>query len=116
MKQPDREGDPEAGLWSTDFTNPPRQVMRGWVPWFERGPGNQLYALEGRGDLDAILWRVSLTDGRRERVGTLPLMNSYWIVIDLFPNFHFDVSPDGRRVVFSMLSAQASVGMLERAK
>ena len=42
IESPSKENDPNAGIWVTDFKNPPRQIFRGWVVFFARGPNNQI--------------------------------------------------------------------------
>ena len=38
MVDPMQEDDPNAGLWVLDLNKPARQVFRGWVTWYARGP------------------------------------------------------------------------------
>jgi serine/threonine protein kinase/Tol biopolymer transport system component len=98
---PHKQDDPKAGLWVTDFKNPPRQVFRGWVIGVARGPGNELYLLEGKPDLNGILWKVNWNgQGLTRTRWTLPIINNN--------NYRptavgtaFIVSPDGRYLTFT---------------
>lgn len=110
----DRENDSDAGIWVNNFHDSPRQVFRGWVLWFERGPNNQIYVLEGKGDLNGTIWRVGSDGQGLTRSGTIPLLYSYWIAVEHEPQDHFDIAPDGRHVVFTGDSVlQANIGMFE---
>ena len=113
-----RDGDPNAGLWVTDFKNPPRQIFRGWIIWFARGPQNRLYILQGKPDLTGVLQSVGW-DGRDvERTSvTVPLIDSYWTDPSQDPQVNFDISPDGRYVAFSKQTVlSANIGMITNVR
>jgi Tol biopolymer transport system component len=113
--RPASENDPEAGIWVNDFRNPPRQIFRGWVLSYTRGPNHQLYILQGRGDLKGIVWRVGWEGQSLTRLASIQLPYSYWISIEHEPQAVFDVSPDGHHLAFTGQSVlQANIGMLER--
>jgi len=42
--------------------SPPRQIFRGWVTWFARGPNNDIYVIQGQADLNGCP-----LEGRLER-------------------------------------------------
>jgi Tol biopolymer transport system component len=112
---PTREDDPDAGLWVTDFQNPPRQIFRGWVDWwFARGPNNKIYFLEGKPDLQGALWKVGWDGQGLERTSaTIPMAVFYWVTPGRNPQDYFTVSPDGRSVVFEWQTVlQANIGMI----
>src|SRR5437763_1835601 len=72
---PSKENDSSAGLWVDDFKSAPRQVFRGWVLWFARGPGNEIYILEGKPDLNAVLWKVGWNgQGLARTSASIPLL------------------------------------------
>ena len=112
---PGGESDRDAGLWVDDLGSAPRQVFRGWVNWYARGPGNEIYLNEGTANLDGVLWKVGWNgeDLRRMSAG-MPLNYNYWIeVVGGSQNF-FDVSPDGRYLISSSQDVlQANIGMIE---
>ncbi|HEV2422489.1 MAG TPA: LpqB family beta-propeller domain-containing protein [Candidatus Acidoferrales bacterium] len=111
-----RDQDPNAGLWVTDFKNPPRQIFRGWVVWFARGPKNRLYLLEGEPDLNGVLQSVDWDGRNLERTSVLlPMTYSYWTDPSEDPQVFFDISPDGRYIAFMKQTVlSANVGMVTR--
>ncbi|HKF51693.1 MAG TPA: LpqB family beta-propeller domain-containing protein [Candidatus Acidoferrales bacterium] len=113
---PNRDDDPNAGLWVTDFKNPPRQIFRGWVLWFARGPKDRLYVLQGKGDLNGALVSVGWDGQNLERTSvTVPIIYSYWTDPSQDPQMFFDVSPDGRYIAFMKQTVlNANIGMVMR--
>jgi Tol biopolymer transport system component len=110
------ENDPLAGLWVEDFKSPPRQVFHGWVTSYARGPGDEIFFLEAKADLQGVLWKVGWDGHGLARVATNRLVNSYSAARELGQNY-LDVSPDGRYVVFgSQEVQQANVGMIENVR
>jgi Tol biopolymer transport system component len=118
IESPSQENDPNAGIWVTDFKAPPRQIFRGWVVFFARGPNNQIYALEGKADLIGMLWQVGWDgQGLRRNAATIPLAYSYWILIELEAQAYFDISPDGKHLAFDSQGVlQANIGMIENVR
>ena len=113
-----RDDDPNAGLWVTDFKNPPRQRFRGWIVWFARGPQNQLYLLEGKPDLSGFLWKVGWDGRDLERTSaTVSLIYSDWTDPSKNSQVFFDVSPDGRYLAFEKQTVlEANIGMIQNAR
>jgi dipeptidyl aminopeptidase/acylaminoacyl peptidase len=113
-----REDDPNAGLWVDDFKNPPRQIFRGWVQGYARGPRKEIYFLEGRPDLNDVLWKVGWKgEGLTRTSATIRLIYSYWIQLVRDTAEFFDVSPDGRRVAINAQGVlQANIGMIENVR
>jgi Tol biopolymer transport system component/DNA-binding winged helix-turn-helix (wHTH) protein len=118
MVSPDRENDPNAGLWVSDFKQPPRQVFRGWVVWYGRGPDSEIYLLEGKADLNGVLWKVGWDGKGLTRTPVpVPLTHSDWVQPGQNPQDFFDVSPDGRHVALTTQSVlQANIGMIENVR
>jgi Tol biopolymer transport system component len=112
---PGREGDPNAGLWVDDFKSSPRQIFRGWVVWYARGPANQIYLLEGKPDSNGVLWKVGWDGHGLARTPiTIPLNFSYWTPA---PYTGFDVSPDGRHLAAQMEEVlEAHIGLIENVR
>jgi hypothetical protein len=109
-----RAGDPDAGIWVDDKKGHTRQIFRGWAVWYARGFGRQMYVLEGKGDLNGILWRIGWDGQGRARTVTIPLIHSYWNNIEIETQNYFDVSPDARHVAFeAQRMLQANIGMIE---
>jgi len=71
-----REDDPTAGLWVNDFKNPPRQIFKGWVDWWlVRGPGNDIYFLEAKPDLNGVLCKIGWNGAGLTRTSaTIPMI------------------------------------------
>jgi len=113
-----REDDPQAGLWVNDFKNPPRQIYRGWVDAYTRGSGNEIYFLEGRPDLNGVLWKVGWKgEGLTRTSANIRLIHSYWIQLVRDTAEFFDVSPDGRYVAANAQGVlQANIGMIENVR
>jgi eukaryotic-like serine/threonine-protein kinase len=117
MVDPRTEDDPKAGLWVDDFKNPPRQIFRGWVVWIARGPGNELYLLEGKPDLNGVLWKAGWNgQGLTRTSRSVPILyddNYLHTQNDTF----FDVSPDGRYLAFQTDQVlQENIGMIENVR
>ena len=111
-----RQEDPNAGVWVTDFKNPPRHIFSGWADWWTaRGPGNQIYFVEGKPDLKGTLCRIGWNgQGLVRTNATIPMIHSYWVDPVQNTQDHFSVSPDGRHVAFEMPTVlESNIGMLE---
>jgi Tol biopolymer transport system component len=115
---PNQEIDPNAGLWVDDFKSPPRQIFRGWVDWYARGPKGEIYVLEGKPDLNGVLWKVGWDGhGLTRTSSTVHLVNSYWTRATQSSQDFFDVSPDGRHLAFETQGVlQANIGMIENVR
>ena len=113
-----REDDPKAGLWVDDFKNPPRQIFRGWVDAYARGPGKEIYFLEGKPDLNGVLWKIDWKgEGLTRTSTTIRHVYSYWIQLVRDTAEFFDVSPDGRHVAVNAQGIlQANIGMIENVR
>jgi serine/threonine protein kinase len=109
---PTHEGDPRVGVWVFDRNGPPRQVFRGWIAWYAWGPGNEIYLVQAKPDLEGVLWRVDRSGGNLTRVPvSIPLPFDYWYVV---PQTQFDISPDGRHLALTTQQVlQANIGVLE---
>lgn len=109
-----REDDPNAGLWVTDFKNPPRQLFHGWVDWAASGTGNEIYFIEGKPDLKGVLCKIQWNGQNLERTSvTIPMVHSYWIDTPQNSQDHFAISPDGRYVAVDTQSIlEANIGMI----
>jgi WD40-like Beta Propeller Repeat len=107
-----QQNDPNAGLWVNDLKNPPRQVFRGWVVWYAWARSGDIYLLEGKPDLNGVLWRLD-SDGqhRRSTSAIIRLNHNYFLRQPL--NF-FDASPDGRRIAIQVQQVyESDIGMIE---
>lgn len=113
---PNRDDDPNAGLWVTDFKNPPRQIFHGWVVWFTRGPKDRLYLLQGGPDLNGVLQSVDWGGRNLEKASVVvPMIYSYWTDPSQDPQVFFDISPDGRYIAFMKQTVlSANIGMVMR--
>ena len=112
---PTQEGDPRVGVWVFDRNGPPRQVFRGWVAWYAWGPGNEIYLVQAKPDLQGVLWKVDRNGRDLTRVPvSIPLPWDYFYVV---PLSQFDISPDGRRLAFlTQQVPQANIGMLDNIR
>ncbi|MGH9716583.1 MAG: LpqB family beta-propeller domain-containing protein [Candidatus Acidiferrales bacterium] len=114
MVSPKKDDDPGAGLWVDNFKNPPRQVFRGWVIWFARGPGDELYLLQGKPDLTSVLWKVDWNGQNLTPTSSIvPIL--YSINYEhTATGVQFDASPDGRYLAFQTDQVlQENIGMIE---
>jgi len=108
------EDDPAAGVWTTDFKNPPRQVFRGWVNDFAVDAQNEIVILKAKSDLTGELWKVKWDgSGVSRTTATIPLLyNALYAHSDV--GNQFDVSPDGTRIVFqSQQVLQENIGVID---
>jgi Tol biopolymer transport system component/tRNA A-37 threonylcarbamoyl transferase component Bud32 len=114
-----KEDDPNAGLWVTDFKNPPRQIFRGWADWWiARGPNQQIYFVKGRPDLKGELCRVGWNgENLASTSATARMAYSYWVDPSHNSQDHFAVSPDGRFVVLeSQTFVEANIDVIENIR
>jgi Tol biopolymer transport system component len=113
-----REDDPNAGLWVDDFKNPPRQIFRGWVAWYARGLASEIYLLEGKADLNAVLWRIGWNGQNPTRIPiSIRLDNSYWVKEGRNALDTFDVAPDGRHLAVQTQEVLgANIGMIDNVR
>lgn len=113
-----KEDDLRAGLWVDDFKNPPRQVFRGWVIWYARGPGNEIYLAEGKPDLKSVMWKVGWDGkGLTRTSATILMIHSYWVDPARNTQDEFDMSPDGRHIALDMQTVLgANIGMIENVR
>jgi Tol biopolymer transport system component len=114
MAGPRRKDDPDAGIWVTDFKTAPRQVFRGWVTAYALDAKGGIYAIKGKADLNGELWKVNW-DGsgltRIPRTIPLPYNNNYY---HSAADIQFDISPDGRRLVFQTQQVlQENIGIID---
>jgi eukaryotic-like serine/threonine-protein kinase len=112
LVNPTQEADPSAGVWVFDRNGPPRQIFRGWVAWYTWGPGNEVYLIQAKPDLQGVLWKVDRSARALTRVpASISMPFDYWYPL---PQTEFDISPDGRRLAVTIQQVlQANIGMLE---
>ena len=112
---PSAGDDSKAGLWVDDLKNPPRQIFRGWVLTYARGPRGMIYVLEGKADMTGVFWKVGWNgQGLTRLSATVPLISSYWTQMPRAPQEYFDVSPDGRDLAIGTQGVlQANIGVIE---
>jgi len=112
---PTQEGDPRAGVWLFEGNGPPRQIYRGWVAWYAWGPGNEIYLVQAKPDLEGVLWKIDRSGRDLTRIPvSIPLPFDYWYVV---PMTQFDISPDGRHLaLITQQVLQANIGMLENVE
>lgn len=115
---PTGENDPLAGLCVDDFRNPPRQLFRGWVDSYTPGPNSKIYLIQGKPDLQGVLWTVGWNgQGLVRTTATVPMIYSYWAQPGQNSQNHVSVSTDGRYLAFDAQTIHyANVGMIENAQ
>ena len=108
-----RIDDPDGGVWVTDFKTAPKQVFRGWAPWFAVAH-DEIFVLKGKDDLNGELWKVKWDGSGLTRIpGTVPLLYDLLYYHSL-PGNQFDVSPDGRHVVLQTQQVlQENIGIID---
>ena len=110
-------GDPEAGVWVFDAdSGAPRQVFRGWAPYYAWAGADELFVVEGKPDLSAILWRVRLD-------GSPPLRTRTLLRLRFEPQdvgspgtsyIRFEAHPDHRRIIIEAFRFQeADISLIE---
>jgi eukaryotic-like serine/threonine-protein kinase len=109
-----RKDDPDAGVWITDFKTAPRQVFHGWVAWIAADSQGDIIVLKGKPDLKGELWTEKWDGSALSRnAQTIPLLYNF-NYLHLFATNLFDVSSDGRHIVFqSQQVLQENIGMIE---
>jgi Tol biopolymer transport system component len=109
---PRQQNDPSAGLWVDDLKNPRRQLFRGWVACYAWARAGNINLLEGKPDLNGVLWRLD-SDGQHLRRTSTDMKLNYDYIIQQPTNL-FDVSPDGRRIAVGVQQVyEADIGMIE---
>jgi serine/threonine protein kinase len=107
-----RQNDPSGGLWIDDLKNPPRQLFRGWVIWYSWARSGSIYLLEGKPDLNGVLWRLD-SDGQRLKSPSASIRLTY-NYFSPQPVNYFDASPDGRHIAIQVLQVyEGDIGMIE---
>jgi len=112
LVRPRQQNDPSAGLWVNDLKDAPRQLFRGWVAWYAWARPGHIDLLEGKPDLNGVLWQLD-SEGHRltSTSANFRLNYNYWL---LQPFNYFDASPDGRRLAVEVQQVyEADIGMIE---
>jgi len=109
-----QQNDPDAGVWVTDFKTPPRPVFRGPVCEYAVDEHSEITILKGNPDLSGELWKVKWDgSGLSRAAATIPLLYNF-NYLRAFATNQFDISPDGRRVVFqSQQVLQENIGIID---
>ena len=109
--------EPNAGVWVDDFKDPPRQIFHGWVIWFALGPGNQIYLIQGKADLNGVLWKVGWNgQGLTRMSATIPILYDFNYNSTDMTN-QFDVSPDGHDLAFQTEQIlEENIGVIENVR
>ena len=118
---PRQENDPEAGLWLCDLKGAPRKLFGGWAVWQSWAGKDDVFVLEGKPDLNGVLWRIRLEGSSPVRTSvSIPQHYGYWQhgagprQVSGALAVRFDVHPDRRRVVFDAFELnEADIGVLE---
>ncbi len=115
IRESEYDGDPRAGVWVETPPAAPRQILQTWVVWITHGPGATIYALAGRPNLIARIWKLAWAGGPSRKLPlTLPMVNSYYMQIGENSQNFFSVSPRGNTLAFNMESVySANIGMIE---
>lgn len=108
------QNDAAAGIWLYDLGGKQQQVFHGWAAYYAWAGADQLLILEGSPDLNATLWRVGLDGSVKVKIGSIPLIYSYYYNI---PVSRFDAHPDGKRIVAEAIELhQADLSMIENIR
>jgi Tol biopolymer transport system component len=111
---PRQPNDAAAGVWVYDLEGKRQQVFQGWASFYAWAGANELLILEGKPDLNAILWRARLDGSPLVAAGSIRLIYSYWHNVLLT---RFDVHPEGSRIVAEALELhQADLSMIENIR
>ncbi|HJZ98392.1 MAG TPA: winged helix-turn-helix domain-containing protein, partial [Candidatus Solibacter sp.] len=71
---PRDENDSSAGVWVHDLEGKRRQVFTGWAAFYTWAGADELLILEGKPDLNGILWRVRLDGSPKMNLGSIRLI------------------------------------------
>ncbi len=121
LRAPRQPGDTEAGVWLYDLKGEaPRQIFRGWATNHAWAGASELFVVEGKPDLSAILWRVRL-DGSPPMQTRTALRLNFALPDVSAPSaanyFRFDVHPDHKRIVVEAFRFQESdISMIENIR
>ena len=121
LVSPRHAGDPDSGLWIFDsHGETPRQLFRGWVAYYDWAGSDEIFVLEGKPDLSAVLWRVRLDGSPPVRTGTaLQLRLSLpEIGVEAGAGYaRFNVHPDRKRIIIEAFRFQESdISMIENIR
>ncbi|MGC2332102.1 MAG: hypothetical protein WA581_11650 [Candidatus Acidiferrales bacterium] len=74
--------------------------------------------MEGKPDLNGVLWRVGWNGQGLARTSTIVhMIDSYWLEPGQDPQDNLDVSPDGRHLAFDLQTVLgANIGMIENVR
>ncbi len=113
--------DKEAGVWVYDSRGgAAHHVFDGWVVYHAWSGADEIFVVEGRPDLSAILWRVFL-DGT-PAVRTRAILRLNFALVDVGSPLagsplRFDVHPDRRHIVMEAFRFQESdISMIENMR
>jgi len=120
---PSREDDSNAGVWVDDFKHPPRQIFRGWVATSSfahgpaHGPNDGIYLLEGKPDLNGVMWKVNWDgEGLTRTSWSLPIIGDFNYLSTNLTTM-FSPSPNGRYLAFTAEPvSEGHIGMIENAR
>jgi len=121
LRAPREPGDTEAGVWVYDLKGEaPRQIFRGWATNHAWAGASELFVVEGKPDLSAILWRVRLDGSPPVQTRTALRLNFALSDVSA-PSaanyFRFDVHPDHKRIVVEAFRFQESdISMIENIR
>lgn len=117
IRKPTIADDPNAGVWVDNFKDPPRQIFRGWVIWCARGEGNEIDVLEGKPDLNGVLWKVNWNgQGLTRTQWTVPILSDFNYAHTIITN-EFNASSDGRYLAFQIEQVlEENIGMIENVR
>jgi|CXWL01.1.fsa_nt_gi Tol biopolymer transport system component len=113
--RPDPDKPADAGLWVGTPAGARRQLFRGWAVSFAwAGPG-EVMVLEGKPDLQGVLWRVDAAGGRSVVLSGVGL---YRRATDPAETpIRFDAHPDGRRVVIESVDVlESDLGLIDKVR
>ncbi len=113
-------GDKEAGVWVYDSNGgTPRQLFRRWVANYAWAGSDELFVLEGKPDLSAVLWRVRLDGSPPIRTRTALRLRFSLPELGAAGTGYarFDVHPDRKRLVTEAFRFQESdITMIENIR
>jgi Tol biopolymer transport system component len=108
------QNDAASGVWIYDLAGKRQQAFHGWAAFFAWAGPDELLILEGKPDLNAILWRVRLDGSPNVKTGSIRLIYSYWHNV---LTTRFDVHPDGSRIVSEALELhQADISLIDNIR
>ena len=95
-----------------------KSFTAGWIGGSFAAPGNDIYFMEAKPDMNGVLCKVAWDGSGLTRTSAIiPMIHSYWVDPGRNSQDHFTGSPDGRYVAYQAQTVVgANIGMIENVR